>query len=528
LTRGVALLLAALVLAWSGAWGAGLVWDDHSLVEANTVLDAPTLADVFGRDLWCCTGGYASPYFRPVMTVSLLVDRWLLGGHVGLAHLHSLAWHLLAVVLVYHLVRDVAGGPAGLVAAGVFGLHPVQSEAVYWISARNDLLVGALSVAALLAATRDRPVLAAVAALLAALSKESGLLVPLAALAWGMAWERPLPRRSFIGLAFGAAVAAWIRQQATLGLALPPFPFGPDTELGYLWAAVRGLGWLVWPWPLTGTTSSYGVPPPAGAWLAALVALVGLGLAVRRVPRRALGLLAFVALTAGPSAMGVVHYQTLGERYLYLPTVATAALVGSLLPLGRPVLVLLGAGGLLSAALLQVRARDWTDDLSFFAAAAARQPDAYSHSLHGHALLDAGRPAEALAAFEASLRVEPGYPFACRWIAPAGRAALDWPALRERAQAWIADDCQSVAGFDDTLLSAAALAGDWTFVERLLVEHIASDRSGRAGRVQAARLERDGDLLGSAEWALQTPSAGEFRASLHPYLQPLAAGPPPQ
>ena len=527
MTRPLALVLLVVALAYGQVLVAGYIWDDHALIGANTVLDAPTWDAVFGRDLWWGTGGYQTAYYRPMLTISLLVDRYLLAADPALAHLHSLGWHLLATALVGVVVGRHAGAASGAVAAAVFGLHPIQSEAVVWISARNDLLATTGVLFALVAGERGWVVPTAAATMFAMLAKETGAVTPLLLIAWGYAWNRRIATPVLVASVVGLGLAAALRGAAALAEPTPAFPFGARDPWASVWALARTTSWFVWPWPLTSTTTVYTGRPGAPVWIGAAVVLGLAGLAARREPARVGALLVFAALALAPSVGGLFLYQTVGERYLYLPIVAVAAILGSIL-YAAPRWV---GGGLAAAALvaLGLRVRDWKDDATFFVAAAERQPDAYSLSLAGKVLLDARRSEEALQYLEASVTVLPSYPFGCRFITAAARDALTWSETVARAPGWMAVGCRGIPGFDDALAMSAARAGDWDRAAALTAATFATDHSGRFNVVSAAVRAREGDLLGFAFiCADQEEGAGSFRARVLPLLQqPLALNLPP-
>ena len=94
------LLLLAVALAYWGIWTAGFVWDDAGLVVQNRLTgDLSNLPRFFAMDLWdgSPVDQGVSGYYRPLMLVSLALDRAIVGFEPGFYHLHSLAWHLLAV-----------------------------------------------------------------------------------------------------------------------------------------------------------------------------------------------------------------------------------------------------------------------------------------------------------------------------------------------------------------------------------------------------------------------------------------------
>jgi hypothetical protein len=86
-----------------------------------------------------------SAYYRPLAILSLLMDFRLFGGNPAGYHLTNIVLHLANSLLVYYLAtlllgKDKRTGTYPLLVALLFALHPVNSEAVVWISARPDLL----------------------------------------------------------------------------------------------------------------------------------------------------------------------------------------------------------------------------------------------------------------------------------------------------------------------------------------------------------------------------------------------------
>ncbi len=85
-------------------------------------------------------------YYRPLLSLSFIMDKefWLLNERV--MHLENVFLHLFNVVLVYYLTltllpdHEKEESVLPLTAALCFGLHPINTEAVNWISGRADLM----------------------------------------------------------------------------------------------------------------------------------------------------------------------------------------------------------------------------------------------------------------------------------------------------------------------------------------------------------------------------------------------------
>ena len=86
-------------------------------------------------------------YYRPLIGVSYLIDRFAWFAQSEIMHFENVLLHLINTLLVYYIgrtlfVREGKERLFPLVAALLFGLHPLTTESVYWISGRTDLLAG--------------------------------------------------------------------------------------------------------------------------------------------------------------------------------------------------------------------------------------------------------------------------------------------------------------------------------------------------------------------------------------------------
>jgi tetratricopeptide (TPR) repeat protein len=404
------------------------------------VRDNPRVTDGLdaGAAGWALTTGYAGVWI-PATWLSFQIDASLFGPGPAGFHATNLLLHLLNVVFVLALARrlGLASAPAMLVAA-IFGVHPLNVEAVAWVTARKDLLMTTFLLGATLAwlgvSQRRRQFVGGPLAVLAMMAKPAAVVAPLLLALVGCRRStggdgsaRPSARRElsaampwFIASA-GVAVVAWRLARAE-EFGVPVTTPLPARLAAAATGVFRYLGKLAWPHGLAVRYSDADLQTaPAWAALAAL-ALVGLTFAAwrwrRRAPLAAFGWSWFLVCLL-PS-LGVVQGGQLpmGDRYAYAAGIGIfIAVMGSAWNLGAGLwrgrgrslvlgatLVLLGVG----AVTARGQAVLWREPTTLWrhALAVTRDNDVAHMSL-GVLLDDAGRSAEALQHLEAALAIKP-------------------------------------------------------------------------------------------------------------------------
>ncbi|MCX5871015.1 MAG: hypothetical protein NTY00_10390 [Deltaproteobacteria bacterium] len=95
------------------------------------------------RQLFSPSTGF---YYRPLLMISFIIDKFLWGLEPSFMHLENIMLHACNTILVFFIAKQVCSEPAKnnfelpLLAALFFALHPVNTESVNWISGRTDLL----------------------------------------------------------------------------------------------------------------------------------------------------------------------------------------------------------------------------------------------------------------------------------------------------------------------------------------------------------------------------------------------------
>ncbi|MCK6518562.1 hypothetical protein L6R46_26335, partial [Myxococcota bacterium] len=177
LARAAIVLFVWVLALYGRALGYGFVYDDVVLIAENPALaELSTLPEALTHELFhFAEGRRATPYWRPVVTLSYYVDHLLGGGAPWVFHLTNLLslsamglglWRLLAA----RLGEAVAWGVTLLLLA-----HPLQVEGAVNVAGRTDLLCGA----ALIWTAQARGSLGVVVGtLIACGAKELGVLAP--------------------------------------------------------------------------------------------------------------------------------------------------------------------------------------------------------------------------------------------------------------------------------------------------------------------------------------------------------------
>ena len=152
-----ALLLAWVALLYAPSLWNGFTYDDPSIVsDASELLSNPQLMGrLFTLDYFRLSG---ESTFRPVVTVSYVLDWQVGAGRPWAFHLQSLIWHIVTVgCLIVFLPRLGASRLVTYAIAAFYGVHPALTEAVDAIAFREDVLVAALGILGLLMFTGTRP-----------------------------------------------------------------------------------------------------------------------------------------------------------------------------------------------------------------------------------------------------------------------------------------------------------------------------------------------------------------------------------
>lgn len=178
--------LALLVFAISV--GGTYIYDDITIIQTDERLVDPSLWWRYWAESY--NQGVDNLY-RPLVSMTYAIEWWLHGDRPWIFHLINVLLHAGVSACLAEFVRRMAGARAALVAGLLFAVHPIHVEAVANIVGRAELLCALGSFGALVLFLRPMSGARAVAItgcfVLALLSKEQGMFVPLMLLILAMA-----------------------------------------------------------------------------------------------------------------------------------------------------------------------------------------------------------------------------------------------------------------------------------------------------------------------------------------------------
>jgi len=392
---GWLLAVAAAVLAclaYLNALDNPFVYDDHDTVLANrSLVDLSNLRFIL----------VYTP-FRPLVNASYALDRWIWDYRPFGYHLTSVALHALTVVLLYVWMRRILddttpGADATLPAfagAALFAVHPIQTEAVGYVSGRSEVLSAVWFMTALLlgrsAVTSGRrvsAVLGVVAGVLALASKETALALPVVFLAYD--WllrpgtDEGRRRRLWlvaVPLLVLAAAAGGYRFLAMNGPSngVMTAVLNAMTQSIVIW---RYVGLVVWPFGQSIMHSVHRVTHLADpfAWIAiaALLLTCVIGFRLRRSdPVSALGIAWFLAVLA-PSSSFLPLREGMAEHRAYLASAGLFVVISSIvrrrtIAMKAPqysIRLAVGVAVSILCVLTVMRNRVWSDPITLWSAA---------------------------------------------------------------------------------------------------------------------------------------------------------------
>jgi len=483
-------VLSLLVLLTALAYGLTLrnefVYDDTTLIAQNKLfqrLDA--IPQLFVTDWWKGVGhelgrdpsqeaGQPSTgdrRYRPLAALTYVVNYVLIGPAPWGYHVINLVLHAGVSYLLYALAVALGWtSGAALIAAALFAVHPLHTEAVAWVVSRPELLMALGVLGGLWCEVRGSRRGALAAFGLGLLSKEQAVVLPVLLLLMDLCFKaRPSPtvpsagptlfppipsnrahRTAYVVRRYGpymVVLVAYLTLRTVVmgGIQPPAYPFlrNPlEYAEGWVWglSVVKLAGqylWLsVWPATLSVDYSYNAIPLATGVGEAGVLwgvgawgGLLALGVWGWRRDRRLTWAVGLTGVTFAPVANVLISVGTpLAERVFYLPLGGLCLLVGiayERLAVRNDVrrttydaprtfvTVLIGLVCLALTVRTIVRVQDWRSNETLFTSAIAAVPgNAKVHAVVGDEYMkrrDAESLRQALVEYRKALDLYPNY-----------------------------------------------------------------------------------------------------------------------
>lgn len=412
--RPLLLVLLIAVLIWPASLVGPFQFDDW-----NVIVEQPA---VHSLQAWW----HSLPGIRPLLKLSYALN-WIASADAWGFHCVNLLIHAINIGLVWLLLGHWPNlnQQARAWALLVFALHPLQTEAVTYISGRSVSLMVMfclLSLLCCLHAQTPRRWLAAAFFLLALAVRETALPLPFVLFVWlclgGMPWRQAVRELTPLWLVLiGVAVLGGLVYRPMLESALATR--GPLENLALQVDALRYL--LTEPLLLLRNNIDPDLAQRAGydaAWWASLLCLTIALIAAWRMRQQRPDVslaIAWFLLWLLPTSSVLARLDPVAERHLYLallgPAVLVVAGVQALLSQrlsARVAIVVLAVPGVCMVLAMQSRIADYRSESKLWEATVQRSPEkARVWNNLGHAYLVEDRPDLAIPALQRALVLDP-------------------------------------------------------------------------------------------------------------------------
>ena len=450
----IPIIITAVVLSYVNSLHNEFIWDDEDWVLKNsTVKDWHQWPHLFVEN--SIQGARkGSNFYRPLQGISHGMDymiwKYSLPGH----HITNIIFHALTAIVLFFLLARIFSGEMAFLSALFFSVHPVQTEAVTYITGRADPMAGLFILLAVLLFERNI-ILSCLAFIFAILSKESGLIAPVLIILYAFFSTQPFPslRSGLRGprsksnkaltfsmkglvqriLPFIAIIIIYGVLRLTILNFSSTIPESAPKAFFYIPFYIRlctflktlpvYFGMLLWPFGLhmeRGISLSYSMfEPQTASGLFIVIALLLSGFWLRKRHRFLLFSTLWFLIFIFPNSNIIPVNALLLEHWLYLPSIgffiAVSWALERMLKKGRG-FKLASIVLIISLTLFYMwrtfeRNKEWHDPISFYESTIKYKSDsARIHNNLAMAYADAGREDDAMKEYTKAIELGDYYP----------------------------------------------------------------------------------------------------------------------
>jgi len=462
--------------------------DDIFLIQNNTLLHTDPLRLLLG-DLWA--GDETVPqssFFRPLFLLSVLLDLTVTE-RPWMFHLQNIFWHMAATWMLYQLLIRWLSVSQSLFAAGIFAFHPLQSEVVVWISARNDSMAAFFAFSGLWLYSQKRwslskSLLGILCVSSALLSKESTLFLPV--MVWVVAPNSKRYRFLESGFAVGLVLA--LRRYLEISVISPA-----EAHWNLFWDNVYAIVWgdfarIILPWPMCATRPLAWDSLLPQDWLMGAVILV-MTIWLCRDREARVGIIAAILVflpTLWPTILNGMH----GDRYLYLPMAGLAMAMAKVFPWKKWMIVIF----LGWIAVIQLRIPNWDGDRALWSSMYAQKPSSFSAVSLAHIFYNEKRYTEAAVLYQEGYSAKIPYIAGCSSYIESVFKITN-PQITMEAGEWVLERGCSLSGVMGGVFAVSLIVDKQWSSAAEMAQISPFDPTKRMDLVRAALAFREGNWL---------------------------------
>jgi tetratricopeptide (TPR) repeat protein len=423
-------IILATIIAYANSLNNQFIWDDEDWILRNaTVKDWRQWPILFTQN--SIEGARkGSNFYRPLQAISHGIDYLLWQYNLPYHHITNILLHVTTAMLLFLLLKNILSQDIAFLSALFFAIHPVQTEAVTYISGRADPLSSLFIFLAILLFEKNLFLLCG-AFIFAILSKESALITPFLILLYIFYRGKKIDYKKFVPFVLIAGLYALLRltvldfshtipESAPKAFFYVPFYIRLCTFLKTLPVYFKI---LLWPFGLhmeRDISLSYSIfEPQTASGLFIITASFLIGYALRKKHRFLLFSSAWFSIAIFPNSNIFPINALIYEHWLYLPSVGFFIAISWVLQkmLGKPgviksiAIILIPLIALFYVWRTSDRNKDWRNPISFYESTLKYKPDsARLHNNLAMAYADAEREEDAIREYKKAIECGDYYP----------------------------------------------------------------------------------------------------------------------